>query len=146
MRVLVSTGSRQVGLNPQAWFQVGQDITTTVSAGPLAAWDTETLDGLYTLQLLVVDQDQQLHTNSLLVTVSNQPPLVKVLYPSAGQALTGQGAIAFHRPGREEELELLECSPFAWPWSARIGRHTLRVAATDRAGSTAETEIVFTVK
>jgi hypothetical protein len=37
-------------------------------------------------------------------------------------------------------------APYGIFWQAKIGRHTLRVVATDLAGNTAETSLVFTVK
>jgi membrane peptidoglycan carboxypeptidase len=59
------------GLNPENWVQIGADVKTPVSQGTLAAWDTSGLQGLYTLQLLVVRADNSLQTATVQVTVNN---------------------------------------------------------------------------
>jgi len=60
------------GLNPETWVQIGADVTTPVTEGKLAEWDTTGLRGLYALQLLVVQRDGSLQTATVQVTV-NQP-------------------------------------------------------------------------
>jgi len=35
--------------------------------------------------------------------------------------------------------------PYAFPWQATAGEHTLRVVVTDRAGNTAEETLEFSV-
>lgn len=55
------------GLYPREWMQVGGDVTTPVINGPLAEWDTEGLDGLYAIQLVVVYADQRVETAVVLV-------------------------------------------------------------------------------
>jgi membrane carboxypeptidase/penicillin-binding protein PbpC len=58
------------GLNPQVWYQTGNDSTTPVSDGSLGEWDTSGLNGLYVLQLQVIRLDQSLETDTVVVTVS----------------------------------------------------------------------------
>jgi hypothetical protein len=55
------------GLNPKAWFQIGEDVTTPVTAGKLGEWDTTGLEGVYVLQLQVIYLDQTLKTASVVV-------------------------------------------------------------------------------
>ena len=57
------------GLNPSEWFQLGGDMTTPVSNGLLAEWDTTGLSGLYAIQLIVVYQDQRVEMAVVQVTV-----------------------------------------------------------------------------
>ncbi|MBI5841764.1 MAG: transglycosylase domain-containing protein [Chloroflexi bacterium] len=57
------------GLNPQQWIQVGEDVSTPVSDGLLAEWDTTGLSGLYAVQLQVVRSDQVVETAVIQVTV-----------------------------------------------------------------------------
>lgn len=57
------------GLYPREWIQVGEDISTPVIDGPLAEWDTEGLNGLYVIQLVVVYADQRVETAVVLVKV-----------------------------------------------------------------------------
>ena len=60
------------GLNPQDWYQIGNDSTTPVSDGLLGEWDTSGLDAeLYVLQLQVVRLDQSLETDTAVVTVQH---------------------------------------------------------------------------
>lgn len=57
------------GLYPREWMQVGGNVTTPVINGPLAEWDTEGLEGLYAIQLVVVYADQRVETAVILVMV-----------------------------------------------------------------------------
>ena len=59
------------GLNPQAWVQVGTDVSTPVESGLLAEWDTHGLSGLYAVQLIVVRADQRVEIAVIQVTVNN---------------------------------------------------------------------------
>lgn len=70
------------GLNPSAWNQIGSDHYNQVSNGVLEYWDTSDLNGLYTLQLTVVDHDQTLKRSLIQVTVDNTPPKVKIIHPN----------------------------------------------------------------
>jgi hypothetical protein len=73
------------GLNPTAWLLVGEDQPEPVQDNQLGVWDTTGLDGLYALQLVVVDQDQKVNTSTIQVTGDNQPPEVAIRSPLAGQ-------------------------------------------------------------
>jgi len=59
------------GLNPETWVLIGADVKTPVSAGPLAEWETTGLQGLYSLQLMVVRKDNSLQTSTVQVVVNN---------------------------------------------------------------------------
>lgn len=60
------------GLNPESWLVIGENRKTAVTSGTLAEWDTTGLQGLYSLQLMVVHADGSLQTSTVLVSV-NQP-------------------------------------------------------------------------
>ncbi|NTW03361.1 MAG: hypothetical protein HGA19_19150 [Oscillochloris sp.] len=62
------------GLNPETWFQTGEDVHTPVQKGQLAVWDTTGLSGLFAIQLLVVRQDQRNKLIRLLGGNNGQPP------------------------------------------------------------------------
>ncbi len=146
------------GLNPQAWFQVGDDIAKPVENGALASWDTSDLSGLYAVQLLVVRTDQRVDSDVIQVTIDNQPPEASILYPADGQVLS-EKQITFQADAADN-LNIKEVSflvdgrlvssltqaPFAAVWQTSPGSHTLRLKATDLAGNTTETEIQFSVK
>lgn len=59
------------GLNPETWVLIGADVKTPVSNGALAEWDTSGLNGLYSLQLIVVRGDKSLQTATVQVTLNN---------------------------------------------------------------------------
>ncbi|MEJ2209025.1 MAG: transglycosylase domain-containing protein [Anaerolineae bacterium] len=70
------------GLNPSAWSQIGGDHYDQVDNNVLEFWDVRGLkDGLYTLQLTVVDHDQGFRRATSYVTVDNTPPEAVVSYP-----------------------------------------------------------------
>ncbi|UCF60267.1 MAG: transglycosylase domain-containing protein, partial [Anaerolineaceae bacterium] len=73
------------GLNPSRWIQIGEDITTPVSDGVLGSWDTGGLNGLYTLQLLVVQSDGRIATAATYITIDNQPPQIRLISPESLQ-------------------------------------------------------------
>jgi membrane peptidoglycan carboxypeptidase len=149
------------GLNPQQWLQVGQDLTQPVNDGDLAAWDTSGLNGLFAVQLIVVRQDKSIDSAIIQVTVDNHPPDVKILYPAAGQELSLSPArIVTFQADINDDLAMshadfyvdselvgtLTQAPFAFPWQAQKGPHTLKVVATDQAGNQSEAVSEFIVK
>ena len=74
------------GLNPSAWSQIGGDHNNQVDNDVLEFWDVRGLqDGLYTLQLTVVDQSQSFRRATIYVTVDNTPPEAYVGYPWPGR-------------------------------------------------------------
>jgi hypothetical protein len=150
------------GLNPLTWLQLGEDMETPVADGRLAVWDTQGLNGLYTLQLLVVGEDQQVETTTIQVTVDNEPPEVSIRFPAPGQRYNnppGASGLTLQADA-SDDLELArveffidgelvaarESPPFAVPWEGTLGAHRLRVRATDRAGNTSLAEITFFVE
>ena len=150
------------GLNPARWTQIGARQERPVSNGRLALWDTRTLaDGLYALQLMVVQDDGSLKSAVTQVTVDNTPPRITQIYPADGDVLDGQQAAALLlQAGIEDNLDLQQVvfyldgrrlatltSP---PWHAladdlSAGAHTLRVTAIDCAGNSAEETVRFQV-
>jgi penicillin-binding protein 1C len=74
------------GLNPSAWSQIGGDHYNQVSNEVLEFWDVRGLqDGLYTLQLTVVEHSQSFKRATIYVTVDNTPPTAAVSYPWPGR-------------------------------------------------------------
>jgi membrane peptidoglycan carboxypeptidase len=148
------------GLNPQAWFQIGQDSSQPVEDGQVATWDTTGLSGLYALQLLVVHQDQTAQRATIMVTVDNQPPEVQIDYPAQGAEITPEGSVIVLRIQAEDELGVIQVAfyldnrllarlnqpPYAISWQPKSGMHTLRVEASDSAGNASQAEVTFTIK
>ncbi len=73
------------GLNPSSWTQIGGDHRNTVDNGLLETWDVRNLDGLYTLQLSVVDWNNAYRQSTIQVTVDNTAPSVEITYPITQQ-------------------------------------------------------------
>ncbi|HLE53523.1 MAG TPA: penicillin-binding protein [Anaerolineales bacterium] len=148
------------GLNPVNWLQIGEDSHTPIANGQLAVWDTAGLNGLYTLQLLVVDQDQNVDTATIQVTVDNQPPEVSIRFPARGEKipfpetklLTLQadasddlGLVTVEFFVDDQMILSLALPPYVSPWTVELGRHVLRVRAVDRAGNFSEAITEFFV-
>ncbi len=73
------------GLNPSSWTQIGGDHYNTVDNGLLETWDVRDLDGLYTLQLSVVDWSNHYQQSTIQVTVDNEAPTIEITYPITEQ-------------------------------------------------------------
>lgn len=149
------------GLNPQTWLQVGEDGTFPVTGGQLGRWDTTGLEGLYTIRLLVVREEQTLEMATIQVTVDNTAPLVRILYPLAGQEIRvkrgadmnfqaevsdtlGLGRVVWLVDGTQAGESVQ--APYVFSWPARSGEHTLQVKAYDLAGNEGVSEeVVFKV-
>ena len=148
------------GLNPQQWIQIGEDVDTPVDQGRLGVWDTENLDGLYTLQLQVVRQDQRLDSAITQVTVDNQPPQVEIVSPIADQVSIVRDGQLILLVEADDNLSVRSVDflidgdlvdqridpPYAVPWEGVPGDHTLRVVVTDQAGNETEAETHFVVQ
>jgi membrane carboxypeptidase/penicillin-binding protein len=83
------------GLNPTHWFQIGDNQYTPIVEGTLALWDTSDLDGLYALQLIVVDQDGIAHVDTSYVTIDNESPEVDLICPDAAKPFHREGGQRF---------------------------------------------------
>jgi membrane carboxypeptidase/penicillin-binding protein len=148
------------GLDPQRWLQIGPDVHTPMKDGLLTIWDTSGLNGLYAIQLLVVQQDQSLLRTTLLVTLDNTPPQVQITYPAnAAEISASRDRIIFQVDARDETglqsvtfyvdgalLSAFTQAPYAAGWQVSPGTHRLRVVAADQSGNTSETSIEFSVK
>jgi penicillin-binding protein 1C len=72
------------GIDPTQWTQIGGDRSERVDNSTLGQWDVSALDGLYTLQLTVIDKNGTPRQSSVQVIVDNQPPVVKIIHPNNG--------------------------------------------------------------
>lgn len=150
------------GLNPRTWLQIGPDSSSPVKNGTLGEWDTQGLDGLYALRLLVVRDDQTFGNDTIQVTVDNLPPLARVLYPLPEQVihLSASREITFRAETSDaagiQRLEWLVdenvvgqtlVAPYSFAWQVSVGQHSLFVRAYDLAGNQSDLAPVdFTVE
>ena len=146
------------GLNPQTWLTISEDIATPVKGGFLGEWQTAGLSGLYTLQLLVVRQDQSVEKAILQVTIDNIPPQLTLVNPTDGQQIKiTPGLKVLLQADASDDLELarvefyvdeqliaaLTGAPFNILWQGQPGEHTLQVIAYDLAGNLSQYSIDF---
>ena len=142
------------GLNPTRWIQIEGDRRIQVQDGRLALWSTEGLNGLYTLQLLVILRDGQVRTAAMPLTLDNQPPSIQLLLPQPGLRIrvASQATLLLQaEAGDEVKLERVEflvngrpvetmaSAPFLFNWVLpnRIGSFEIRGRAHDAAGNQA---------
>ncbi len=145
------------GLNPTRWIQIGEDRDQPVEGGILGSWSTDGLDGLYTLQLLVVLNDGQVQTAAAPVTLDNTPPSIELIAPSAGETYSlrdddeltisvsasdevGIDRIDFLVDGRR--IATATSAPYSTSWSfpGQTGSYEILARATDAAGNRTETD------
>jgi membrane carboxypeptidase/penicillin-binding protein len=148
------------GLNPQRWIQIGEDVDQPVNNGLLGTWDTNGLEGLYVVQLLVVRQDQRVEHDILQLAIDNTKPQVQIIAPTDGERIAFQQGesimmqvfardnlvlerVEFLVDG-ELKMTLLQ-PPFIILWPARLGEHSLLVRAYDLAGNISECTTSFSV-
>ncbi len=80
------------GLNPSQWQQLGSDHTNQVENNVLEFWNTAGLwEGLYTLQLTVVKNDQAIERKAVQVTIDNSSPKATIINPEAGRVYQKEG-------------------------------------------------------
>ena len=150
-----------IGLNPRSWLQIGEDITSPAENRSLGTWDTSDLaEGIYALQLVVIQESQQIQKRSLIVSVDNTPPefvLVTDLFDGKITFQKGEDLlleVQFTNPAEIEEVDFFmndtllasrRISPFIVPWQLVLGSHDLVVRALDQAGNKAELSVEFSV-
>lgn len=149
------------GLNPKSWQQVGEEKDQPVQGGWLATWDTGRVeDGLYAIQLVVVREGQKVEKASVLVSIDNTSPTVRLSGEIDGRTYTYQPGeqILFQAQTTDNaSLEVVKFylnstlaasrsqPPYAFPWEMSVGEHTLRVWAYDEAGNAATHTVSFEV-
>ena len=149
------------GLNPSTWVQIGSDSSQPVEDGLLGAWDTQGLEGLYAMRLLVIQKNQQIESATTQVTVDNTPPAAQISYPAPNQQFqsTTDQQIIFQADASDdigiaklewyldgEKIGQNEQAPYELTWQSVSGQHTLQVKAYDLAGNITESSNVsFTV-
>jgi membrane carboxypeptidase/penicillin-binding protein PbpC len=147
------------GLYPSGWVQIGTDSHNPVTDGRLGDWDTTALNGLYSLRLMVVRSNQYIDQAVVQVTLDNTSPQVAITYPQAGQTISAaqEPQVALQAQASDPFLTEVDffidevmvgkssVAPFGVIWTAKSGKHVLKVMATDQAGNKTETVANFTV-
>jgi membrane carboxypeptidase/penicillin-binding protein PbpC len=147
------------GLNPTHWVQIGADSDRQVRGGTLVKWNTEGLNGLFTLQLVVVEGDGHISTDAIHVTVDNQPADIKILLPEPDQVLSGSPSQEMVIEAEIEDnfgvervefyvddirVDTLITPPYSIRWRmVTAGEHDIYIRAIDLAGNVAESDRVL---
>jgi membrane carboxypeptidase/penicillin-binding protein PbpC len=139
------------GLNPTRWIQIGEDVDEAVQSGILGEWDTSDLNGLHTIQLVVVREGDHVDTAAVPVTLDNLAPDVQWISPQQGQQYhlglddeviiqveaadeTGVARVMIYVD--ERRIETLENPPYTTTWRiAGVGEHQVSVRVYDLAGN-----------
>ncbi len=149
------------GMNPTTWAQIGPDHGNQVDNNLLENFDTTGLeDGIYTLQLQVVGQDQQVRQATIQLTVDNTAPKADLTYPLDGaqyeyafdewaninadvQDNYAVARVEFYKNNEELPFKVRTVAPFNVNWPLESpGNYTFRVVVFDAAGNKTETNSV----
>jgi membrane peptidoglycan carboxypeptidase len=146
------------GLYPQNWLQIGEDVHQPVMDGLIGTWDTQGLEGLYVVELMVVKQDLRIERAILQVTIDNTPPDVKILTPKNNEQFAyeqGKDILMDVSVSDNQAVQRVEYyvdnqlastlyePPFFILWDAQLGEHILQVKAYDLAGNQNNTNVSF---
>jgi membrane peptidoglycan carboxypeptidase len=146
---------------PQKWYQIDEDSQNPVTDGNLGVWDTTGLEDLYAIQLLVVREDQSVERSTILLTIDNQPPEVKILNPLPAETIRvterprivlqadvteglSIGNVLFKIDG--QTIATLTQAPYAISWTVSAGSHVFQVVATDSAGNSSQAQLNFSAR
>jgi len=150
-----------IGLKPSEWIQIGDSETTSRLNSELGVWDTSGLDGLYSLRLTVIRENNTFEEFIAPVTIDNTPPEVQLVTPTEGQQyelaaefLTIQ-SIAVDKIGMERVEFYVDgqliASKTAPPYNERWiitspGEHSVELRAYDSTGNVSSSKrVIFTV-
>lgn len=145
------------GLNPSYWILIGENNYEAEERGLLTIWEIEDLEGLYTLQLLVVDRDGRLKSDFIHVTVDNELPIVELdRVPEEIVLSYGEGAemLLITQVSDNVSIEMVEfvvnnrvigeveSEPYIWTISMeKAGQYEILARAHDLAGNVGESEV-----
>lgn len=149
------------GMNPQSWVRIGAEHSHSVDNGLLENWDTQGLNGLYTLRLSAA-AGGNVHRASVPVLVDNISPTVDIILPEPDQVFvldedewiniqvdaqdnTSMDRVDFHLDDRT--LGHSTVAPYTLRWMlvmsdtvAMTETHSIHVTAYDKAGNKMESE------
>jgi membrane peptidoglycan carboxypeptidase len=129
------------GLRPERWHLISEGYRA-VEKGLLGHWQTEGLDGLYMLRLMVVREEDRVAMSWLPLVVDNEPPIISLELdpqgPSAWVRIEGHDNLGVDRVEvfLDGHLQaLLREPPYIVPLRGlAVGRHVVSARIYDRAG------------
>ena len=149
------------GLNPTQWFTLGGQQTQFTSGSPVATWDTSGIDGLYSLRLAVVLDDNTRESDAVQVTVDNVSPTVTLNSVEPGKVYRwpGDNDVSLQADAEDNltvkrvefyhNNELLGSDldwPFRLDWRITgLGQQTFTAIAFDGVGNQASSQLTVDV-
>ncbi|MDX1995068.1 MAG: transglycosylase domain-containing protein [bacterium] len=153
-------------LSPREWIDITPQQTTFDPTQPLGVWDTAGLDGLYSLRLTAVQNDNTVQNDIIYVTVDNIPPSVVFVSPTPAQVFRWPNdgeivvqvlvqddykvnRVVFFHYGEEigvrDDCHLVpdDCS-FRWPLT-RTGLEVFQAQVFDEVGNSVTADITVEV-
>jgi len=145
------------GLDPSSWIDItGREVGYSPDA-PLGEWDTDGLDGLYTLLLVAVATDNTYESEAIQVTVDNVAPSITLTTeaPDDGYQFPRDESIVIHATAADnlavarveffrdgDPLGADEAYPFGLEWRIEsAGAETFTAVVYDQVGNSAQAEI-----
>lgn len=137
------------GLNPQQWFQIGDNIYDPVTRDTLVTWDTSGIEGLIVLRLTLIRQDNSLLEVFTQFTIDNTPPTAEIIniIPLTGEG-TPAGSLRIEAYTRDNigidhveffagdsRISLDDSPPFTADYFPEGGIQRFFLAAYDLAGN-----------
>lgn len=149
------------GLNPVEWVEIGGQQTVYTPGEPLVTWNTTGLDGLYSLRLVVVMNDNSLESDVVQVTVDNVAPTVALVTnpPDKIYRWPGDDAIVLEAQVQDnlavQRVEFFhngqfqgadESWPYGFEWRVRgTGTETFSAVAFDAVGNQSNSQLTIEI-
>ncbi|MBZ0295989.1 MAG: transglycosylase domain-containing protein [Anaerolineae bacterium] len=145
------------GLQPEEWVQIGEPQPELPTGGALGTWDTSGLDGLYSLRLSVVMNDNTLETDVRQVTIDNTPPVMELTAGEPGKIYRWPTERVIDLQADVEDNLAIDRVDFyyngqfigtdaEWPYGfewdiTRVGTETFTAFAYDQVGNEISAEV-----
>lgn len=150
------------GVRPTQWISLGDTQTTFTEGMTLATWDTSDLDGPYTVQISVTNNDGSVDSDGVSVTADNISPTVELSAGENNQILyrwptetvipliaTASDNLAIDRVEFYNNGVLIgevRTAPYEWIFTIeRVGIEIFTATVFDEAGNQASSEIEIEV-
>lgn len=149
------------GLSPAQWIDIGGEQREFDPSQPIATWDTTGLDGLYSLRLVMVLNDNTRDSDSLQVTVDNVAPTVELHTVEPGKVYRwpGDEFVALEATARDnliiQRVEFYhngqflgadETAPYGFEWRIEApGTQTFTAFAFDAVGNQSSDQLTVEI-
>ncbi len=148
------------GINPQEWIKLEDDIQYPVQDGTLAVWDTDGINGLYVIQLLVIKNDRSVEIATRQVIIDNRSPEIHIRYPDNGQVIQDLTQSVMFQADIKDDIEIdkveftlndkpltiLMDAPFVYTYGLiNPGHYHFQVKASDTAGNVTFQKVEFII-